>query len=229
MTHAQHSTDTAPRTRATGTTLLRSASIALYVFLGFDIVVAALAFSDETDRHSLYERARSKPWTITLGEIRSAQDRVDLVNAIAIAASIATVVAFALWTWAAYSRLATLRYERRYSTAWAVAAWFVPFVNFVVPKRVVTDLVDVDEERNGVTTTTVSLHRWAIAWWGAWILALLVGVVSNSMQKNAKTIDDALGASNAFMVRCAFLVIAAVLGICMVCFVTRRQRELPPA
>jgi hypothetical protein len=229
MTDAQHTQDIAPRTRRSGTALLRSASIGLTVMLGIDIVVAALAFSDETDRHRLYERAQSKPWTITIDEVRAAQDRVDTVNAIAIAAGIATAVAFALWTWTAYSRLATLRYERRYSTAWAVVAWFIPFVNFVVPKRVVTDLVDVDEECNGVTTTTASLHRWTIAWWGAWILTLIVGFVTNSMQNNATTLDAALEASNAFMARCVFLVIAAAVGIGMVHFVTQRQRELPPA
>jgi hypothetical protein len=76
---------------------------------------------------------------------------------------------------------------------------------------------------------TVSLHRWMIAWWMAWILALIVGFVSNSMQRNATTLDAALGASNAFMARCVALIVAAVLAICMVHFFTKRQRELPPA
>ena len=119
--------------RGSGTGFLRSAAIGLYVCLGIDVVVAAVAFSDETDRHPLYERAQSKPWTVTVTQVRDAQDRVDMMNGVMITVGIATVVAFVLWTWAAYSRLATLRYERRYSTAWAVGVWFVPFVNFVVP------------------------------------------------------------------------------------------------
>ncbi len=212
-----------------GTTLLRNAAIGVSVCLGVQIIVAAVALGDETKRHALYERIDSKPWTVTMGDLTSAQDRADLMNGISIAAAIVVVIAFACWTWIAYSRLATLRYERRYSTAFAVCGWFIPFANFVVPKRVLTDLVDVDEERNGVTAVTISLHRWTIVWWCTWLLAMLTAFVSNSMNQNVTTIDDALATSNWFMARCVLLMVAATLGILMVCFVTQRQRELPPA
>ena len=90
-------------------------------------------------------------------------------------------------------------------------------------------MIDVDEARHGVTTETVRLHRWTYAWWGAWILSVIAGVVVNSMNKNTETLDAALSASNAFMVRSVILMIAAVLAACAVHFVTRQQRALPRA
>jgi hypothetical protein len=206
--------------------VVRGAAIALYALLSANIAVAAIAFSDELDRHSLYERAKSKPWTITLSEVHAAEHRLDTVNVIALSVVIATAVAFALWAWAAYSRLGELGYERRSSSAWAVAAWFVPIANLFMPKRIVNDLVDAEVSRRGVSAETVSLRRWATAWWVAWLASLGAGFVANSMDKNVKTIDDALGASAAYLARNVVFVVAAVLAIFAVGFITHQQREL---
>jgi Domain of unknown function (DUF4328) len=206
--------------------VVRGAAVSLYALLSVNIVVAAVSFSDELDRHSLYERAKSKPWTITLGEVHAAQERIDSVHAITIGVLVATGVAFAIWLWAAYSRLGALGYERRYGSGWALGAWFLPIANLFIPKRIVNDLVDADVSRRGVTTETVSLRRWATAWWTAWLVSLGVGFVTHGMENNAKTIDDALGASTAYMVRDVVFAVAAVLAIFAVVFVTHQQREL---
>src|SRR5215212_2388269 len=117
MTSASASSNVAPGTsKVDRLRVLRGAAVALYTLLAADIAVAAIAFSDELDRHSLYERAKSKPWTIMLSDVRAAEHRVDTINAIAIGLFIVTAVAFALWTWAAYSRLGELGYERRYGS-----------------------------------------------------------------------------------------------------------------
>ncbi len=215
-----------PTARPDRLLVVRGAAIALYVLLSANIAVAVIAFSDELDRHSLYERVKSKPWTITFREVNAAQHRVDTVNAIAIGLVVATAVGFALWAWAAYSRLGALGYERRSSSAWALGAWFLPVANLFIPKRIVNDLVEADVPRHGVTMTTVWTRRWVTAWWAAWIASLAVGFTVNRMADNAKTVDAALSASNAFMVRSAVLVVAAVLAIVAVCTVTLQQRDL---
>jgi hypothetical protein len=227
MTTASSSSNIVPaesRRRHLG--VVRGAAIALYTLLSANIALAVVGFSAELDHHSLFERAKSEPWTITLREVHAAEQRVDTVNAIAIGLLVSTAVAFALWAWAAYARLGELGYERRYSSAWAGAAWFVPIANLFMPKRIVNDLVDAEVSRRGVTTETVSLRRWATAWWTAWLASVGLGFVAHGMENNAKTIDDALGASNAYMVRDVVFVVAAVLAIFAVAFVTRQQREL---
>jgi hypothetical protein len=206
--------------------VVRGAAIALYALLSANIAFAAIAFGHELDRHSLFERAKSKPWTITLDEVRAVNDRVDALNAIFLGLVVATAIAFAVWTWAAYSRLGALGYERRYSSTWAAGGWFVPFANLFIPKRIVNDLVDAEVPRRGVTAATVTLRRWTMAWWVAWIASLAFGWVVNNMDDNVKTIDDGLNASSAFMLRSVVLAVAAVLAILAVCFVTRQQRAL---
>src|SRR5206468_2641399 len=64
--------------------ILRGASVALYTLLSLDLVLTVVAFRDEVDRHSLYQRVKSKPWTVTLAEARAVEHRVDTVNAISL-------------------------------------------------------------------------------------------------------------------------------------------------
>jgi hypothetical protein len=208
--------------------IMRGAAISLYVLLSINIAMAVVAFTDELDRHSLYERAKSKPWTITVSDVHAAQDRVDTVNAIAIGVLVATALAFAIWAWAAYSRLGALGYERRYGSGWALGAWFLPVANLFIPKRIVNDLVEADVSRRGVTMATVTLRRWTTAWWAAWVVSLGIGFVTNGLSNSAKTIDEALNASTAFMVRSVVIAVAAALAVVVVRLVTRQQRDLSP-
>lgn len=226
MSIETNSSPVLPTARPDRLLVVRGAAIALYALLSANIAVAVIAFSDELDRHSLYERAGSKPWTITLSEVNAAQHRVDTVNGIKIGLIVTTAVGFALWAWAAYSRLGALGYERRYSSGWALGAWFLPVANLFIPKRIVNDLVEAEVSRHGVTMTTIWTRRWVTAWWVAWIASLAVGFVVNRMSENATTLDTALSASNAFMFRSAVLVVAAVLAIVAVCTVTLQQRQL---
>jgi hypothetical protein len=206
--------------------ILRGASVALYTLLSLDLVLTVVAFRDEVDRHSLYQRVKSKPWTVTLAEARAVEHRVDTVNAISLVLFVATAVGFAVWLWAAYSRLGELGYDRRHGSGWAIGAWFLPVANLFMPRRIVNDLVDAEVSRHGETMSTVSLRRWTTAWWMTWLVAIGVGCVVNSMNSRAQTVDAALSASVGFMVRCVAFAAAAVLAIVAVRLVTRQQREL---
>jgi hypothetical protein len=204
----------------------RGAAFALYGLLGVNIVVAAAAFATCVDQRSLLTKVRTEPWTVTLDQVHTVADRTDVVNGFAIGTVVLTAIAFAVWTWLAYSRLAEFGYARRLGAGWALGAWFVPVANLYLPKRIIDDLVDAGTSPESLTAETVSLRRWTTAWWAAWIITVISGFVARNMQGNAKTIDTAMSAATAYMVRDVLVVVSAMLAIVAVHRVTRQQREL---
>ncbi|WP_329273196.1 DUF4328 domain-containing protein [Streptomyces sp. NBC_01451] len=88
------------------------------------------------------------------------------------------------------------------SRGWTIGAWFIPVVNFFVPRRLVLDIgrassVSWDQKRD---TTLVNL------WWGAWITHSLVLVVA----------DQAAPWSMALLVVAEALMIAAAVLLVLV-------------
>lgn len=89
---------------------------------------------------------------------------------------IATVIAMAiaallmvLWTRRAYRNLAALGVDGlRLGTAWATAAWLIPFVNLVLPKEVIDDLWRASDPDIPPLTPTWRLRTvpfWIHIWW----------------------------------------------------------------
>jgi hypothetical protein len=142
---------------------------------------------------------------------------------------VAVAIGFAVWSWLAYSRIVELGYEHRLRPGWALGAWFIPFANLYLPKRIIDDLVDAGSSPEAVTTATISLRRWTTAWWASWVVTFVSGVIAHQMEKNAKTLDAAMAATTAYMVRDVLLLVAAVLAIVSVHRMTRQQRALAVA
>jgi Domain of unknown function (DUF4328) len=194
----------------------------VYVLLGANIALAAVAFVAGMDLHSFYERAKSRPWTLTLAQLRHEQARADTINAIAVALMVATAIAFAIWTWLAYSRVAAQGYEHRFARGWAAGGWFVPFVNLYRPKQIIDEIVDAGRS----TGEVVVVRRWTTAWWAAWIVTLVGGWIVSVMETSATKVDDAMGAVTAVMVRDVMLALTAVLAVVSVHHITRQLRAL---
>ncbi|MFG1720082.1 DUF4328 domain-containing protein [Micromonospora chalcea] len=72
-----------------------------------------------------------------------------------------------IWTWRARKNLdAFPGAVPNLSPAWAIAGWLVPFANFVVPARVLADLL-----RNSVWRRRQS---WLVGvWWASWLVFLI--------------------------------------------------------
>lgn len=67
-------------------------------------------------------------------------------------------------------------------TKWAVISWFVPFVNFFVPKMAANDLW-----RAGTADRVPGLVHW---WWGLWVLSTLLDGVVGRLFAGAETLED---------------------------------------
>ena len=144
------------------------------------------------------------------------------VNAISITAMLATAIAFAVWTWLAYSQVEASGYEQRFRRGWAAGSWFVPIFNLYRPKQIIDDIVDAGRATGDVTP----VHRWTTAWWSAWILTIVGGWFIAVMAESATKVDDAMGAATAYLVRDVLLAVTAVLAIVSVHHITRQQRAL---
>ncbi|HEV2882508.1 MAG TPA: DUF4328 domain-containing protein [Pyrinomonadaceae bacterium] len=136
---------------------------------------------------------------------------------------IATAVAFLMWLQRAYSNLHALGAVRLYTTpGWAVAYFFIPFVNLVKPFQVMREIwresapgAEGRENFGGVSSRrdTPALIGW---WWAFWIMANVAGRVNDRAADIAGTIEGTLLASWITIASDALFVIAAVLAILVV-------------
>lgn len=135
---------------------------------------------------------------------------------------------FVTWLWrAAKNQQALGRAPERLGPGWAIAGWFIPLANFVIPVLIVQDLW-----RGSSVSIARDDPRWRIAdrswlvggWWGLFLVALFAisGEPADSPglrlafleQRNALALIGSLAC-----------VAAAVLGILVVRELSRRQEH----
>lgn len=81
--------------------------------------------------------------------------------------TLAAVVAYLFWFSKFYNWVRQARGGTAYSTGYAIGAWFIPFVNFVVPYRA---LKDGATKTFGVPVPMVDL------WWGAYLTVMFINI-----------------------------------------------------
>jgi hypothetical protein len=135
----------------------------------------------------------------------------------------ATALAFSLWLHRAYRNLPALGADRLDTTpGWAVAYFFIPFVNLYKPFQAVREIwresapgAEARESFGGVSARVgaSALLGW---WWGCWIAANVAGRASERAADMAGSIEGTLLASWVSIVADALFVFAAVLAILIV-------------
>jgi hypothetical protein len=102
------------------------------------------------------------------------------------AVNLATAIAVSLWIYQVYDNLASLRAAgRRYSPGWAVAYFFIPFVNFVLPYQVVQEIWRASDP----AVPAESRYAWqghpgsvlVGFWWAFWLICEILGLRSFNM------------------------------------------------
>ena len=79
---------------------------------------------------------------------------------------------------------------RRWSSGWAVGAWFIPFANLVIPKLVINEIDRMADERleEPIGTAWQQSRRSPLSdwWWGLYVAgSLLMGGASNGADEYA--------------------------------------------
>jgi hypothetical protein len=138
-----------------------------------------------------------------------------------------TAIVWLTWLRGAYQNLRSVGTRRsRFSKAWAVAYWFLPFINVVRAYQVMKDLwlrSDSGNDRDAYDTLPAPdlLRGWwgtSLAWGG---LGLVVGVLAHE----ARTPQDLTNLTDLGIVVNAIGVIASVLAIRVVRKIDARQRD----
>ncbi len=78
--------------------------------------------------------------------------------AVGVVAAYAFVALMVIWSYRAYRAAVNLQpWGLKWSPGWAIGGWFVPFANFVIPKRVLNEIDRVTHVDNGLPPV---LDRW---------------------------------------------------------------------
>jgi len=84
-----------------------------------------------------------------------------------------------VWFYRAYANLTALgATDLRYSPAWAVGAWFIPFANLVLPKRIAAELWRASERPHNAQHRSAEAPRIVSGWWAKWVWSYVLVVVS---------------------------------------------------
>ncbi|MEV6163751.1 DUF4328 domain-containing protein [Streptomyces sp. NPDC052052] len=114
---------------------------------------------------------------------------------------------------------------QRMAPGWAVGAWFIPFANLVLPRRIAGGIWTASDRANtdgsGRTAPTTPMNLW----WGAWICSLVFSRVASQQYARAEEPQEVIDAAGMVMASDAFDAVAAVLAILFVRKLTRMQGE----
>jgi len=190
--------------------------------LGACALFAAYAIVAGLQQRSLLHRVDTSPGSVTLGQVQADGDRTDMVNTVSTILVVTTGLAFVVWFFQAYRNVPALGRPRRYAAGWAIGWWFVPFACLWCPASVARDInASIDDEYSRDWEIT----RWVLnAWWGAWLLMLVLGATANGENGSVHTLHDALSANALYLARDVAAVVAAVLAGALVVRLTRRTR-----
>jgi hypothetical protein len=204
---------------------VRVASAIVQVLLTATAVVSAVGIAFSVVQRSLLNRAISNPLSVRLSEIAADQHRVDTLNAVWLAVFAATGVAFVVWFAIAYHNLDGLGARRRWGMGWAIGGWFVPFANFVMPKRLANDLWAGSHRASASRAMQAPESSILVnCWWAAWIAAAVTVFFIRSNGTN--TPQHALDTNSAYIVRDSLLIVAAALAVLVVRAISRGQAEM---
>ncbi|MFD4758794.1 DUF4328 domain-containing protein [Streptomyces sp. NPDC058439] len=111
------------------------------------------------------------------------------------------------------------------SPGWSIGAWFIPFANLVLPRRIAGGIWTASAQTNPdgswrtVPATAMNL------WWGAWVCSLAFSWVTSRQYMRAEKTQEFIDAAGLVMASDALDIVAAVFAILFVRKLTRMQGE----
>lgn len=125
----------APTVAATYRPLVRPARTLFFLF-AVTLVLTVVALLSDSAELNLLGRIVEDPASVSAAEANASDQRQGVIGLLQLLVYLGTVVAFLVWFRRAYRNLPALGAESlRFSSGWAVGAWFVPFLNLVRPKQ----------------------------------------------------------------------------------------------
>jgi hypothetical protein len=150
---------------------------------------------------------------------------IDLGYIVQLAVHVLGAAIFLAWFYRAYSNVRTLGVPfLRHDRGWAIAAWFVPILSLVWPKRMANDAwraSDPELARNDADWLKRPVAPLVHLWWAAWLVA---NFADNAWARmNPTTTDGLRSATVLALVGDVAYVVAAVLCILFIRRLTARE------
>lgn len=193
-------------------------------FLGVVALVRLVGIAAYTSQDALLRSARAGA-RITPAVAAANDMRVGGIAVVSLILLIATAIAFLMWVHRAYSNLPALGVTHlKYTPAWAVGGFFVPFLNLVRPYQVLSELWHRSspfEKAGGGALITF----WWLVWLGGNACGMMASSLSESPAGSHRSIDELLLGTRWFMISDGLVAVAALLAILMVRGINRRQAQ----
>lgn len=203
---------------------------ALVWLLGISIGLSVVALASDLIETELLGRIASGG-DRTFSEVDASDMRQSAIGIVQFLLFLTTGILWLSWFWRAYKNLPALGARNlRFSSGWAIGAWFVPFLNLVRPKAMTDDTwrasdpeaPPIQEEPLKGKRVSPVLH-W---WWALFLISSFLGrfVLQGSLRQETETLEG-IQALNALTVASDLLDIPlAILAISVVRQITHRQQ-----
>jgi hypothetical protein len=198
----------------------RRARVAVVLLALSGLAALASVVSDQL-QVALFER-------MELGEAGAAEAEVNderqaLIGLCEIVLLVPTAIAFLAWVHRAYANLRPLGARRlRRSPGAAVAVWFIPFANLVLPHTVVAEIAE-----HSSAPGERPLRGLVLGWWLSWLAAGVIGNASARLMTQGAAIDELVLGTRYGQVAGIATVVSAWLAIQVVRSIVRRQDSRP--
>jgi len=162
---------------------------------------------------------------------RRAADADSLVRGLDVGLALivlAIVPCFIVWCFrAAKNQEALARRPERLGAGWAIAGWFIPLANLVIPVLVVQDLWRGSDARieRGDPRWRIADRSWLVGWWWGLFLAALLTLRGAAIDRRELDLAQARGTNLLAIVGMLCVAASAVLGILVVKRLDERQTE----
>ncbi|MCB2224302.1 MAG: DUF4328 domain-containing protein [Actinobacteria bacterium] len=172
-------------------------------------------------------RQLDNPFAYALADYRNQQQLLQTLSWVETAFALTVLVLFMWWMFRAYGNVPAMGARRSRGRGWAIGGWLIPFVNFVMPKRIVDELWQTST-LEGPTESAAGMrlfprvHRNVHLWWGLFLGGRLIMGIAN-----ASVIGDDLSSVRNALATVVFAVAAemaaAILAMWVVATISSRQ------
>jgi hypothetical protein len=164
----------------------------LFVLFAVTLVLTVVALLSDWAELSLLGRIVEDPASVSPAEADASDQRQGLIALLQPLLYLGTVVAFLVWFRRAYRNLPAFGAESlRFSSGWAVGAWFVPFLNLVRPKQLADDIWRASDPalppQPGAAWKQQRVPALLHWWWALFIATNLLGWASLRLGLQATT------------------------------------------
>jgi hypothetical protein len=200
-------------------------AVAACVLMG---VIVCLEAAD-TLANVLVLRDLNAPDPVPVVELDTLAEIQEFTGRVAGPTHLVAVVVFLIWFYSAYANLRALGvWGLHYSPGWAVAYWFIPFLNLVRPIQIAQEIWRASDPNAPVEYSDAWRRRRGSVragfWWACWLLYNLLGAMSSySTRRPDLNIDQLRIGTTMAILASLFSIAASILVISLIQAINRRQ------